>query len=89
MSFVQTTTTQAKYTALAYLAENGLKMALYTAEADLNADTLVYTTTNEVVGTGYTAGGKNLTNDVFIVDRVRGILPGTPRLVQAGEKFSF
>ncbi len=62
MSFAQTTTTQAKYTALAYLAENGLKMALYTAEADLNADTLVYTTTNEVVGTGYTAGGKNLTN---------------------------
>ncbi len=33
--------------------------------------------------------GKNLANDVFIVDRVRGILPGTPRLVQAGVKFNF
>ncbi len=32
---------------------------------------------------------KNLANDVFIVDRVRGILPGTPRLVQAGVKFNF
>ena len=61
MSFDQTLTTQAKYAALAYLAEGTLKMALYTAEADLNADTLVYTTTNEVVGAGYTAGGKTLT----------------------------
>ena len=61
MAFEQTLTTQAKATALAYLAEGTLKMALYTAEADLNADTLVYTTANEVVGTGYTAGGKTLT----------------------------
>ena len=61
MSFDQTLTTQAKYTALASLAEGTLKMALYTAEADLNAGTLVYTTANEVVGTGYTAGGKVLT----------------------------
>ena len=61
MSFDQTLTTQAKYNALAYLAEGTLKMALYTAEADLNADTLVYTTANEVVGAGYTAGGKTLT----------------------------
>jgi hypothetical protein len=37
------------------------KIALYTASADLNADTLVYTTTNEVTGTGYTAGGQALT----------------------------
>ena len=62
MAFDQTLTTQAKLTALAYLAENGLKMALYTAEADLGASTLVYTTTGEVVGTGYTAGGKALDN---------------------------
>jgi hypothetical protein len=61
MSFDQTLTTQAKSTALAYLAENGLKMALYTADANLNADTLVYSTANEVVGAGYTAGGKALT----------------------------
>lgn len=40
------------------------KMALYTALADLNADTLVYTTSNEISGTGYSAGGKTLTNIV-------------------------
>ena len=37
------------------------KIALYTANADLNAATLVYTTANEVVGAGYTAGGQALT----------------------------
>jgi hypothetical protein len=36
------------------------KIALYTAAATLNADTLVYTTTGEITGTGYTAGGKVL-----------------------------
>lgn len=61
MAFDQTLTTQAKYIALQHLATGTLKMALYTANADLNAATLVYTTTNEVSGTGYTAGGKTLT----------------------------
>lgn len=37
------------------------KIALYTADAELNAATLVYTTLNEVVGTGYVAGGNVLT----------------------------
>ena len=37
------------------------KIALYTANATLNADTLTYVTTGEVVGTGYTAGGQTLT----------------------------
>jgi hypothetical protein len=37
------------------------KIALYTANADLSASTTVYTTTNEVTGTGYTAGGNTLT----------------------------
>lgn len=32
-------------------------MALYTAEANLGADTTVYTTSGEVSGAGYTAGG--------------------------------
>ena len=40
------------------------KMALYTALADLNADTLAYTTSNEISGTGYTPGGETLTNIV-------------------------
>ena len=61
MAFEQTLTTQAKYSALGYLAEGTLKMALYTGDANLGSGTLVYSTTNEVVGTGYTAGGKVLT----------------------------
>lgn len=32
---------------------------------------------------------KNLTDRTFIVDRTRGLLPGMPRLVQAGVKFRF
>jgi hypothetical protein len=40
------------------------KIALYTALADLGPTTTVYTTTNEIVGTGYVAGGKILTNVV-------------------------
>ena len=38
------------------------KIALYTSAATLGASTTVYSTTNEVVGTGYTAGGVTLTN---------------------------
>mgnify|MGYP000471051313 CR=1 FL=1 len=37
------------------------KIALYTALADLSPSTLAYSTTNEITGTGYTAGGKILT----------------------------
>ena len=37
------------------------KIALYTAFADLSTSTTAYTTTNEITGTGYTAGGKILT----------------------------
>ena len=37
------------------------KIALYTAAANLDYTTLAYTSVNEVVGTGYTAGGQALT----------------------------
>jgi len=37
------------------------KIALYNANAELNAATLVYTSLNEVTGAGYTAGGEILT----------------------------
>jgi hypothetical protein len=37
------------------------KIALYTANAELTASTLEYTSLNEVVGAGYTAGGEILT----------------------------
>ena len=36
-------------------------LALYTNEATLNASTTAYTTTGEVVASGYTAGGEVLT----------------------------
>jgi Fe(3+) dicitrate transport protein len=32
---------------------------------------------------------KNLRDELFIVDRTRGMLPGSPRLVQVGVKFAF
>ena len=38
------------------------KIALYTSAASLDAATTAYTTSNEVVGVGYTAGGIALTN---------------------------
>jgi len=38
------------------------KMALYTSSATLGAATTAYSATNEVSGTGYTAGGQALDN---------------------------
>lgn len=40
---------------------DAFKIALYTAVASLDATTTVYTSTNEITGTGYTAGGQSLT----------------------------
>lgn len=37
------------------------KIALYTSSATLDATTTAYSATNEVSGTGYTAGGEELT----------------------------
>jgi hypothetical protein len=42
-----------------------LKFALYTGNATLDSTTTVYTTSNEVVGAGYTAGGVLLTGVVL------------------------
>jgi hypothetical protein len=42
-------------------ATDTFKMALYMAPADLGAATTAYSPSNEVVGTGYTAGGEVLT----------------------------
>jgi hypothetical protein len=64
MSIVQTQTTSFKkelYQAIHDLSTDTIKIALYTAEVDLNADTTVYSSTNEVAGTGYTAGGQAMT----------------------------
>jgi len=65
MSYIlQTQTTSFKtqlYTGVHNLLTDTLKIALYTANADLNESTTIYTTTAEVTGTGYVAGGVVLT----------------------------
>jgi hypothetical protein len=65
MSYIlQTQTTSFKkelYTGIHDLSTDTLKIALYTANANLNEATTVYTTAAEVTGTGYVAGGVVLT----------------------------
>ena len=65
MSIVQTQTTSFKaelYQGIHDLTTDVIKIALYTASADLNEDTTVYSATNEVANTGtYAAGGAQLT----------------------------
>jgi len=48
------------YEAIHNFTTDTFKIALYTANATLNQDTTVYTTTGEISGTGYTATGKTL-----------------------------
>jgi len=43
------------------LASGSFKMALYTGAASIGPDTTAYTSANEVVASGYTAGGQALT----------------------------
>jgi hypothetical protein len=64
MSIVQTQTTSFKkelYEGVHNLLVDDIYMALYTANATLDADTTVYSSTNEVTGTGYVAGGVQMT----------------------------
>jgi hypothetical protein len=65
MSIIQTQTTSFKaqlYQGIHDLTTDVIKIALYTASADLNEDTIVYNSTNEVPNTGtYVAGGAQLT----------------------------
>ena len=68
MSIVQTQTTSFKaelYQGIHALTTDVIKIALYTANADLNADTTVYSSSNEVSATSgaapYSLGGAILT----------------------------
>ena len=65
MSIIQTQTTSFKaqlYQGIHDLTTDVIKIALYTASADLNEDTTVYSSTNEVPNTGtYSQGGAQLT----------------------------
>lgn len=63
-TIVQTQTTSFKaelYEGVHDLLTDTIKIALYTVDATLNAETTVYTTANEVTGSGYTAGGVQMT----------------------------
>ena len=63
-SIVQTQTTSFKkelYQGIHDLSTDTIYIALYTAAADLNAATTAYSSTNEVVASGYTAGGQVMT----------------------------
>lgn len=64
MSIVQTQTTSFKaelYQGIHALTTDVIKIALYTANANLNADTTVYSSLNEVSGGNYLGGGLQLT----------------------------
>jgi hypothetical protein len=65
MAIVQTQTTSFKaqlYQGIHDLTTDVIKIALYTANANLNEDTTVYSSTNEIPNTGtYFAGGAQLT----------------------------
>ena len=64
MSIVQTQTTSFKaelYQGIHVLTTDVIKIALYTANANLNADTTVYSASNEASGGNYVAGGAILT----------------------------
>jgi hypothetical protein len=66
MTIAQTATTSFKVELLQAvhnfgpISPNTFKVALYTAAANLGTSTTVYTTSNEVTGAGYTAGGNTL-----------------------------
>jgi hypothetical protein len=63
-TIIQTQTTSFKAELLQGIHDlltDTLRIALYTANANLNDATVAYTTAAEVVGSGYTAGGQILT----------------------------
>lgn len=63
-TIVQTQTTSFKkelYEGVHDLTTDVLKIALYTASANLNEATTVYSASNEVTGSGYVAGGVVMT----------------------------
>jgi VCBS repeat-containing protein len=51
-----------------------IKIALYTSSATLGASTTAYSTTNEISGTGYTAGGNTLTSPAISLDGTTAVV---------------
>lgn len=54
------------------LQTDTIKLALYTSSATLDEDTTVYSATNEITGTGYSAGGVVLTG--VTINNLNGIV---------------
>lgn len=66
----------------AWLSGKTLKMALFTAAAALSETTTTYSTTNEVTGTNYTAGG------VAVASLVDATVTGGAKLTCANPVFT-
>jgi len=60
-----------------HTAADVYKIALFTSAATLNKATTAYAATNEVSGTGYTAGGATLTGFAVTLDADTAILDWT------------
>jgi hypothetical protein len=76
MAIVQGQTTSFKYQlfeGVHNFLTNSFYMALYTGNASLNQSTTTYSSVNEVVGTGYTAGGKLLTGVTVNYDATNSV----------------
>jgi hypothetical protein len=71
MAITQTLTTSFKLQLLEAVhnfTTDTFKIAVYTSAATLGPDTTVYTSSNEVTSTGYTAGGQTLTGVIVSAD---------------------
>lgn len=60
-----------------HAAADVYRIALYTSASNMGAGTTAYTTTNEVTGTGYTAGGMNMTGITVALDGNSAVLDWT------------
>jgi hypothetical protein len=65
------------------LDTDALKLALYTSAASLSDGTTAYTTSQEVVGSGYSAGGVTLTGVDVTVDSSVAVVSITDAVVTA------
>ena len=65
------------------LDTDSIKLALYSSLASLSDGTTVYTTSNEVVGTGYSAGGVVLTGIDVTTDSSVAVVSITDAVVTA------
>ena len=65
------------------LDTDSIKLALYTNAASLSDGTTTYTTSNEVVGTGYSAGGVVLTGIDVTTDSSVAVVSITDAVVTA------